>query len=90
MKWSDGDKWTLNQVQSDVEESRLIYETIQFSAANGIARITLNRPDRLNSFTRAMHAELREALDDLGDARSSPGDAAEAESSRDQCDHEKG
>jgi catalase-peroxidase len=28
--------------------------------------------------------------DDLGDARGSPGDAAEAESSRDQCDHEKG
>ena len=34
-----------------------------------IARITLNRPDRLNSFTRAMHAELREALAGLGDSR---------------------
>ena len=34
-----------------------------------ITRITLNRPDRLNSFTAAMHAELREALADLGDAR---------------------
>ena len=34
-----------------------------------IARITLNRPDRLNSFTVAMHAELRDALDELGDAR---------------------
>ena len=34
-----------------------------------IARITLNRPDRLNSFTRAMHGELRAALEDLGDAR---------------------
>ena len=30
---------------------------------NGIARITLNRPDRLNSFNDAMHASLREALD---------------------------
>jgi len=29
----------------------------------------LNRPDRLNSFTKAMHAELREALANLGDAR---------------------
>ena len=29
----------------------------------GIARITLNRPDRLNSFTAAMHGELRDALD---------------------------
>jgi 2-(1,2-epoxy-1,2-dihydrophenyl)acetyl-CoA isomerase len=38
------------------------YETIKYDAAGGIARITLNRPDRLNSFTAAMHAELREAL----------------------------
>jgi 2-(1,2-epoxy-1,2-dihydrophenyl)acetyl-CoA isomerase len=46
----------------------MTYESILFSAENGIARITLNRPDRLNSFTRAMHAELRDALDNLGDA----------------------
>ncbi len=29
---------------------------------HGVAEITLNRPDKLNSFTRAMHARLREAL----------------------------
>ena len=45
------------------------FETIQFEARDGIARITLNRPDRLNSFTAAMHAELRQALADLGEAR---------------------
>lgn len=38
------------------------YENIQFAIANGIARLTLNRPDRLNSFTDAMHAEVRDAL----------------------------
>jgi 2-(1,2-epoxy-1,2-dihydrophenyl)acetyl-CoA isomerase len=38
------------------------YESILCSSADGIARITLNRPDRLNSFTTAMHAELRDAL----------------------------
>jgi 2-(1,2-epoxy-1,2-dihydrophenyl)acetyl-CoA isomerase len=38
------------------------YETILYASADGIARITLNRPDRLNSFTDAMHAELRDAL----------------------------
>ena len=43
--------------------------TIIAERSGHVARITLNRPDRLNSFTRAMHAELREALADLGDAR---------------------
>ena len=45
------------------------YETIDFSLADDIARITLNRPDRLNSFTRQMHAELVQALDAAQDAR---------------------
>ena len=36
--------------------------TIQFSQADGIARLTLNRPDRLNSFNAAMHGEVRDAL----------------------------
>ena len=46
----------------------MTYESIIFEAGI-IARITLNRPDRLNSFTRAMHAELRKALGNLGEAR---------------------
>jgi 2-(1,2-epoxy-1,2-dihydrophenyl)acetyl-CoA isomerase len=45
------------------------YQTIAFSAADRVARITLNRPDRLNSFTRLMHEEVRDALGRLGDAR---------------------
>ena len=40
----------------------MAYEAIIYENAGGIARITLNRPDRLNSFTTAMHAELRDAL----------------------------
>jgi len=44
------------------------YETIQFEPG-AIARITLNRPDRLNSFTVRMHEELRDALAKLGEAR---------------------
>ena len=47
----------------------MAYETIIAEHSNSIARITLNRPDRLNSFTRAMHGDLRDALADLGDAR---------------------
>jgi len=47
----------------------MAYETIDFKAAGPIARITLNRPDRLNSFTIQMHEELKEALASLGEAR---------------------
>src|SRR4051812_19100722 len=47
----------------------MAYETILFKADGPIARITLNRPDRLNSFTAAMHAELRDALANLDEAR---------------------
>ena len=47
----------------------MTYETIAFAQTDQIARITLNRPDRLNSFTRAMHAELAQALDAAADAR---------------------
>ncbi len=39
--------------------------TIQFSLTNGIARITLARPDKLNSFNAAMHEALREALEQI-------------------------
>src|SRR5438105_7549457 len=38
------------------------YQSIRFSLADGIARITLDRPERLNAFNAAMHEELRDAL----------------------------
>ncbi|MBK1779679.1 2-(1,2-epoxy-1,2-dihydrophenyl)acetyl-CoA isomerase [Advenella sp. WQ 585] len=38
------------------------YETILFSYREGIAYITLNRPERLNSFTSQMHEELRDVI----------------------------
>ena len=47
----------------------MAFETITVEWRDSIARITLNRPDRLNSFTRAMHAELADALDGLANAR---------------------
>ncbi|WP_042690292.1 2-(1,2-epoxy-1,2-dihydrophenyl)acetyl-CoA isomerase PaaG [Azospirillum sp. B506] len=37
-------------------------KTILLDIADGVATVTLNRPDRLNSFTAAMHEELRGAL----------------------------
>jgi 2-(1,2-epoxy-1,2-dihydrophenyl)acetyl-CoA isomerase len=47
----------------------MAYETIDFKTEGPVARITLNRPERLNSFTVRMHEELRDALSRLGDAR---------------------
>ena len=43
------------------------YQHIIFSLESGIARITLNRPDRLNSFNADMHLELRDALQRIRD-----------------------
>jgi 2-(1,2-epoxy-1,2-dihydrophenyl)acetyl-CoA isomerase len=39
------------------------YETILLEYDGGIARLTLNRPDRLNSFTVQMHDEVSRALE---------------------------
>jgi 2-(1,2-epoxy-1,2-dihydrophenyl)acetyl-CoA isomerase len=41
------------------------YETILYSHIDHVARITLNRADRMNSFTQVMHNELRHAISRL-------------------------
>ncbi len=43
----------------------MAFETILFEVAHGAARLTLNRPERLNSFTVQMHAEVAQALSDV-------------------------
>jgi 2-(1,2-epoxy-1,2-dihydrophenyl)acetyl-CoA isomerase len=47
----------------------MAYETIDFKLDGGVARLTLNRPDRLNSFTVQMHGEVADALSQLEGAR---------------------
>jgi len=41
------------------------FEHLLLHIEQGVARLTLNRPERLNSFTPALHAELRAALERL-------------------------
>ena len=43
----------------------MAFSDILFSVEAGVARLTLNRPDKLNSFTGAMHTEVRTALDQI-------------------------
>jgi 2-(1,2-epoxy-1,2-dihydrophenyl)acetyl-CoA isomerase len=43
------------------------YQCILFELSDGVARLTLNRPDRLNSFNVDMHAEVREVLQRVRD-----------------------
>jgi 2-(1,2-epoxy-1,2-dihydrophenyl)acetyl-CoA isomerase len=43
----------------------MAFETILFDKTDGVATITLNRPDKLNTFTTEMHGELKTALDDV-------------------------
>jgi len=50
-------------------DAAMAYETIDFKLADGIARLTLNRPERLNSFTVQMHEEVADALANLAGAR---------------------
>ena len=47
----------------------MAYQTIEFKLEGGVARLTLNRPDRLNSFTVEMHEEVADALGQLEGAR---------------------
>jgi 2-(1,2-epoxy-1,2-dihydrophenyl)acetyl-CoA isomerase len=44
----------------------MTYANVLYSIERGIGRLTLNRPDRLNSFNDAMHAEVRDALSRFG------------------------
>lgn len=48
----------------------MAFQNILFEINDGIARLTLNRPDKLNSFTVAMHLEVREALERVKSDRS--------------------
>lgn len=48
----------------------MAYETILLEISNGAARLTLNRPDRLNSFNIQMHEEVQAALDEIENDKS--------------------
>jgi enoyl-CoA hydratase/carnithine racemase len=46
----------------------MAYETVLYDVTDGICTITLNRPDKLNAWTRQMHADLKDAMHTAGAA----------------------
>jgi 2-(1,2-epoxy-1,2-dihydrophenyl)acetyl-CoA isomerase len=46
------------------------HQCILFGVSEGVARLTLNRPDRLNSFNVMMHTEVKEVLSGLASGSS--------------------
>src|SRR5262245_43419127 len=45
---------------------RMAYETVLYDVADCICTITLNRPEKLNAWTRQMHLDLKEAMQTAG------------------------
>ena len=43
------------------------YKNIKYDVKNGVATLTLNRPQSLNSFTAEMHEEVKQAMKDVRD-----------------------
>jgi len=44
----------------------MAYETVLYDVADRVCTITLNRPEKLNAWTRQMHLDLREAMQKAG------------------------
>jgi enoyl-CoA hydratase/carnithine racemase len=44
----------------------MAYETILYDVADRVCTITLNRPDKLNAWTRQMHLDLKDAMQKAG------------------------
>ncbi|WP_159692680.1 2-(1,2-epoxy-1,2-dihydrophenyl)acetyl-CoA isomerase PaaG [Cognatazoarcus halotolerans] len=45
------------------------FQTVRLEISEGVATLTLNRPDRLNSFNDQMHQEVRAALESIRNGR---------------------
>src|SRR5215468_9578883 len=44
----------------------MAYETILYEVVDCICTVTLNRPERLNAWTRQMHLDLKDAMHKAG------------------------
>ena len=44
----------------------MAYETVLYEVADHLCTITLNRPEKLNAWTRQMHLDLKDAMQKAG------------------------
>src|SRR5213075_2484539 len=44
----------------------MAYDTVLYDVTDRICTITLNRPDKLNAWTRQMHLDLKDAMQQAG------------------------
>ena len=58
------------------------YQDIRYGVENGVATVTLHRPDNLNAWTRQMERDVRAAMTDTRRARCSSSFARRARPSR--------
>ena len=65
MKPTSSEAADMSTANTDAGASRAGYTQIRFVLDQDVGVITLDRPERLNSFTAVMHAELARALDEL-------------------------
>jgi naphthoate synthase/2-ketocyclohexanecarboxyl-CoA hydrolase len=56
--------WTQWEKVASFEFTDIIYEKKRLDAGGGVARVTINRPDKLNAFTNHTVSEIATALDD--------------------------
>ena len=65
-----------SRIVGGIREGETWTEDLLVARQDGVHVLTLNRPDRLNAFTRSLHAALAAALDDAARRPGVPGGAA--------------
>src|SRR3990172_5532586 len=56
--------WTQWEKVAEFNFTDIIHENKRLEAGGGVARVTINRPDKLNAFTSHTVTEIATALDD--------------------------
>src|SRR5215470_10952721 len=56
----------MHSTRMHMRGTRMAYETVLYDVTDRICTITLNRPEKLNAWTRQMHVDLKDAMHAAG------------------------